>query len=305
MLTDNAKNDYQKESAVKKVYDEKPDWFNSNTERAMVLAWLKAIKYASQEVRHDREVAMAAVKKNGAYLQYVPEEFHMDIEFLIQAMWLEGEEGEEEGEDEDEEEESKPSDAYDTYALRFVCDEAMATKEIMLQLVKLNGCALEYASEELQKDPEVVLAAVIRDGAALQYASITLRENRDIVEAAVKNDGEALTWASKWLQRDQALCQLALEQTWPDHSFVGTHLIKTLSMADATDLTEPVYLLICKHQEKQLTLNRRETDLMKALAGLPVDEQDREIVMKILKDAHNKYEDQQKEERMAKRAKLE
>lgn len=60
-------------------------------------------------------------------------------------------------------------------------------KEIVLSAVKSSGEVLENASDELRNDPEIVLAAVSQNGAALKFASEGLKNNVEITKIAVSN----------------------------------------------------------------------------------------------------------------------
>jgi hypothetical protein len=60
-------------------------------------------------------------------------------------------------------------------------------KEIVLAAVKSSGEVLENVSNELRNDPEIVLAAVSQNGAALKFASEELKNNLQITKTAVSN----------------------------------------------------------------------------------------------------------------------
>ena len=85
-------------------------------------------------------------------------------------------------------------------------------REIVMEAVKQNGWALEYASAELQGDREIVLEAVKQSGEALRYASEELQGDREIVMKAVKQSGEALKYASEELQGDEDIVKEAVNQ---------------------------------------------------------------------------------------------
>ena len=57
-------------------------------------------------------------------------------------------------------------------------------KNVVLEVVKQNGLALQFASEKLQDDKNVVLEAVKQDGRALRFASEKLCNDKDIQIAA-------------------------------------------------------------------------------------------------------------------------
>ena len=80
-------------------------------------------------------------------------------------------------------------------------------RQVILEAVKQNGCALGYASEKLRNDPDVVMAAVEQYGCALKYASEELKNELKIVLKAIKNDEDALEWVSQELM-DQFSAEL-------------------------------------------------------------------------------------------------
>ena len=82
-------------------------------------------------------------------------------------------------------------------------NEWSSDREVVLEVVKNFGGALEYASQDLKSDREVVLAAVKNNGYALEFASEDLRFDREVVLEVVKNDEYALRYASKDLRSDR------------------------------------------------------------------------------------------------------
>ena len=85
-------------------------------------------------------------------------------------------------------------------------------REVVLEAVKQDGYALEYASEELKNDREVVLEAVKRNGNALKYASEELKNDREVVLEAVKRNGYALEYASEELKNDREVVLEAVKR---------------------------------------------------------------------------------------------
>jgi hypothetical protein len=58
---------------------------------------------------------------------------------------------------------------------------------IILDLVKYDGYALDLASNKLRGDREIVLTAVKQNGLSLEYASNKLRGDKEVVLIAVNN----------------------------------------------------------------------------------------------------------------------
>ena len=130
------------------------------------------LMYASEALRADKEVVIAAVQQNGNALKFASEELRADKEVVIAAVQQDG------------------------GALEFASEELRADKEVVMAAVKQDGKALEYASEEFRADKEVVLAAVQNKGYALELASEELKSDRDIIIDAVYQNTYATKYAS-------------------------------------------------------------------------------------------------------------
>lgn len=81
-------------------------------------------------------------------------------------------------------------------------------KKIILK-IKLFRDFLKSDNEELRKDKEIVIEVVKQDGRALEYASEELKSDKEIVIEAVKQNGEALIYASDRLKNDAELIELS------------------------------------------------------------------------------------------------
>jgi len=106
---------------------------------------LEALKYASEEVRGDRVVMLAAVHQIGAALEYASEELRGDREVVLAAVHQHG------------------------ASLEYASEELRGDREVVA-VVQQNGLALQYVSElteEPREDREVVPAAVQQRGVAL------------------------------------------------------------------------------------------------------------------------------------------
>lgn len=84
-------------------------------------------------------------------------------------------------------------------------------RDVVLEAVQQNGCALNFATDEPRRDRDVALRAVQQTGHALQYADIALKWNREVVLEALKNDGEALKYSGGGLRGDLDVVIAALQ----------------------------------------------------------------------------------------------
>ena len=110
------------------------------------------IRCASDELKSDREIVLAAVTSNGDAKQHASTALRYASEGL--------KEGDRE--------------------------------IVLLAAVTQDDRALEYTSRAPKGDTEIILAAVTQDGRKLQHAFEGLKGNRRIVLAAVAQNGNAL-----------------------------------------------------------------------------------------------------------------
>ena len=149
--------------------------------------------YVSKELQDDKEITMAAIKKDGSALKHASKKLKNNREVVIAAV-------EESG-----------------WTLKYVSKELQADKEVVMAAVKHRGISLQYVSKELQADKEVVMAAVKQYGLALQYASKELQADKDIVIAAAIKSVTALKYASIKMQKDSDV----LEPLMPKNILIG------------------------------------------------------------------------------------
>ena len=141
--------------------------------RAFVLAAIAhdptALAFASDKLKRDRDVVLAAVKQDGRLLMYVvppiqngpiPNAFKSDRELLLTAVQTYGR------------------------ALRWASDELKNDWKLVLAAVENDPVALASASYELTSDRKFMLAAVMLDSGARIWASDDLRDDPEIVSAA-------------------------------------------------------------------------------------------------------------------------
>ena len=164
------------------------------------LAYDLALQCASNELRSDREIVLAAVRQSGLVLYYAANELRSDREIVLAAVRQNG------------------------LALEHASDKLRSDREIVLAAVRQNGLALQHVSSELRSDREIVLAAVRQDGLALRYVSSELRSDREIVLAAVRQDGLALEHALDELRSDREIVLAAVRQDGLALRYVSSEL---------------------------------------------------------------------------------
>ena len=187
-------------------------WNNRDFVLKAVIKNEEAFRFASKDLKKERNFVLEAVKNAGYVLAYSVEEWEElkdDREIVLQAVISDG------------------------YALESASEKLQDDKEIVLAAVKNTGYALDFASERLQDDREIVLAAVKNTGYALEFASERLKNDEEIVFEAVKKNGIALGFAGKKPQNnrkivleavktfDDAFSRYASEELHNDPNFVS------------------------------------------------------------------------------------
>ncbi len=161
-------------------------------DREVVLAavgqTLWAFEYAAAALKADKEVVFVAVRQNSGALQYAAAELKADRDFVLAVVGQTG------------------------WALYYAADALKADREVVFAAVSADGRALQYAAAELKADREVVFAAVSQKGGALQYAAAELQADRDVVLAAVGQTGWALEYAAAELRADRDVVLAAVRK---------------------------------------------------------------------------------------------
>ena len=111
---------------------------NKNSTKEQVLEALKQNDYyaffcASDELRNDKDVALAAVKLNGHSLCDASDDMRGHKEVVLEAVKQNG------------------------FALEYASAELQNDRDVVLTAVKQDGQALKYASEELQNDRDFIM----------------------------------------------------------------------------------------------------------------------------------------------------
>ncbi|NDE82308.1 MAG: DUF4116 domain-containing protein [Chlamydiia bacterium] len=167
-----------------------------------------------REWGEDRDVVLAAVKKDGLFLRYACEALRGDLEVVVAAV-----------------NQAPRAREYASFELQWnkkvvlpclrVCmayskflhnapPSLTNDKEFMLAAVMEKADALQYASERLRDDKAFMLAAVMKNADALEYVSERFRGDKKIVRAAVTKNPFTLQYASAELKGDQEIVRLAV-----------------------------------------------------------------------------------------------
>ncbi len=200
--------------ALKNASDELKN--NKEIVLAAVKQYCGALQYASDKLKADLEIVFTAIKNGWWTLKYASDEFNADKEILeivvdiVKHNHL------------DLEFDSKGllanreivsfSVQQDWRALKYASDELKSDKEIILTAVQQDWRTLEYASKEFVNDQESMLATVSQNGLALKYASNELKNDKEVVLAAISQNGLALKYTNDELKNDKEVVVVAVSQ---------------------------------------------------------------------------------------------
>ena len=122
-----------------------------------------ALQFATDELKGDRKIVMAAVSKHGrGTSNSAAEDMKGDCEIVMTAVSQAG------------------------LALPFATEEMKGDSRIVMQAVSEFGDALEYAAEALQGDREIVMTAVSQNGASIRFATKELKDDEKILQHALE-----------------------------------------------------------------------------------------------------------------------
>lgn len=142
----------------------------------------------STELKKDKDVVLAAVRKNGANYAHSSKAnaIRNDLDIIKAAIT------------------SYPE------AIKDIPFKFKLMKEIAMITVSGSGVELD-SLDFFQDDREVVMAAVKNHGEALNYASIRLRNDREVSSVAVKSKSSAMKYVPEHFLSDLSFCLQALE----------------------------------------------------------------------------------------------
>ena len=117
---------------------------------------VSAIKYVSDELKNNKEIAIASVESSASTIKYLNEKFWSDEDVLKVVLTT--------GLIND----SKPT------ILEFIPQKYRDNKELVLKLLEKNGYELEFVSDRLKEDYECLMAACLNTHFSLRYWPLKL-----------------------------------------------------------------------------------------------------------------------------------
>lgn len=192
------------------------------------------LKYASDEIRADKDIALIAVSYGRGYaLEYFNKSLKDDKDIVMMAIEDVG------------------------YPLRHASDRLKDDEEVVMQAVKVSPTALAYASQRFQDDYDLALKAIdnntrfISDGLSqnllndkdfvemviynkvvgyefgdyiqsnmYRYASEEIRSDKTLALTVLSNDGQAICFVPNTFKNDKEIVETALQHK---HSYNNTY----------------------------------------------------------------------------------
>jgi len=134
---------------------------------------MEAFKFASEELRAERDMLMKVVAINAWSLKYASKELQNDKELVMLAVQEMG------------------------WLLKFASKELQDDKEVVISAIQEMRLAFKFASKRLQDDKEIVILVVQDYGALLEYASKRLRADKEVIKIAIASTKYAKKFAIK------------------------------------------------------------------------------------------------------------
>mmetsp|Transcript_154140 Transcript_154140/g.272128 ORF Transcript_154140/g.272128 Transcript_154140/m.272128 type:complete len:284 (+) Transcript_154140:75-926(+) len=158
------------------------------------------LKDIDDELRSDRDIVLAALRRDGHSLQFVSDALRSDPDVVLAAVKISGR------------------------SLEYASTSLQADKELVMLAVSQDGLAIRYADRQLRSDLDVVLAAVKQNGFALEMVPSDMQARHDVASLALQQEGEAFQFLSDSLKNERDLVLMAVRSSadalrWVPSSF--------------------------------------------------------------------------------------
>lgn len=146
------------------------------------------LRSAPQHIRGDRDIVLAAVKRDGRALEFACQALQCDSEVVTAAV------------------------EQHSAAFAFAAPDLKENFAFVMQVVRTSGCALANAGAPLLADTKIVTAAVLENEYSITYAAKHLREDKTFLLPLVKKNPNLLRLIHYKFQKDpdfQSICNRA------------------------------------------------------------------------------------------------
>jgi predicted nucleic acid-binding Zn-ribbon protein len=208
--------------------------FKYRNDKDIVLAILNdeddvySFRYASEELRNDKEIVSLAVSKNGSALQYASKELRNDKEIVMLAGPQHFEYAS------DDLKKDREFIIHSDIGLEFVSDELLHDRPFVLTKIKQSGYELNHLPDEFLDDKEIVLIALKDDGYNIDYISDTLKTDREVVLTALYySRWDVLDYAAEELFEDKSFMLEAIKQDKETYRYISDMLRNDVDIIEA------------------------------------------------------------------------
>uniref|UniRef100_UPI00214941DC DUF4116 domain-containing protein n=1 Tax=Endozoicomonas sp. YOMI1 TaxID=2828739 RepID=UPI00214941DC len=157
-----------------------------NKEKVKHVLLEHGLKYASQQVRNDKDVVLPTIKEHPKDLKYVSKALKDDKDVVIAAVTQNGEELE--------------------YASPALKDNHEVVKAAVTEFPR----ALRFASETVRSDKNIVNMIIEQEIGYLHFASKTVLNDREYMLELIKDNHRAFIFAAQELKNDYAFIHSAI-----------------------------------------------------------------------------------------------
>mmetsp|Transcript_46822 Transcript_46822/g.100126 ORF Transcript_46822/g.100126 Transcript_46822/m.100126 type:complete len:754 (+) Transcript_46822:80-2341(+) len=156
-----------------------------------------ALKYASDDLRADTEVILAAVRFGGEFMQEASTSLRQDAAFMMEAIMVEGTSlvGGATSLRSDKTIILEAASRGRGSAMKGAVSALQSDRDLLLQCVELDPETFRYAASDLRQDKEFTKKVVGKNGKALQYALGKFKADKDVVAVALASDGASAAYA--------------------------------------------------------------------------------------------------------------
>lgn len=167
--------------------------------------------YMSEELRNDKEIAIAALKKSGSFISYLGEKLCDDEEFIMIAI----------------------RDIAEV--IDFASDRLKKNKNFIIKALKYNVNIFPYISEELKDDEEIALVALKSKPVLFKKVGNRLKNNRNFILKVIKYDSSIFECIPETLKNDPEIL-LASISNGTKNDKLNQYINNYLGMTSVLDL---------------------------------------------------------------------
>lgn len=180
------------------------------------------LSHLANDLRDDKEVVLAAIKKNANTIMYASKRLRDDDFIVFEAVNRSGS------------------------VLKYASDRLKDDRDIVMTAVKEYGTAIEYASLRLKNDREIALEAVKNESYAFDHVSSGIKNDKEIAMIAVKQNGYLFAQLSKELKQDKELMREAYIHTTPALKYFPKEIQNEVKGLSPNQVVKHLEVLILK-----------------------------------------------------------